>query len=97
MQNFEDIPNHIGMQNNQIGMQLCMTTKLTYLITAYYTPNDGFTANLSYCYESKVGQLHYTLLSCELIVYTNTKITKRYCRIFLFMSLLPSRQNRYIN
>ena len=27
------------------GMQLCLTTKLMYLMTAYYTPNDSFTAN----------------------------------------------------
>ena len=26
-------------------MQLSMPTKLMYLMTAYYTPNDGFTAN----------------------------------------------------
>ena len=27
------------------GVQLRMTTKLMYFMTAYYTPNDGFTAN----------------------------------------------------
>ena len=27
------------------GLQLCMTTKLAYLVTAYYTLNNGFTAN----------------------------------------------------
>ena len=37
------------------GAQLHMTTKLTYLMTAYYAPNDGFTANdTSFC-ENKVG------------------------------------------
>ena len=35
--------------------QLHMTTKLTYLITAYYTLNDGFTANEVSFYDNKVG------------------------------------------
>ena len=41
---------------NAIGAQLCMTVKLTYLMTAYYTPSDGFTANdaLVYMYMNKV-------------------------------------------
>ena len=39
------------------GTQLCLTTKLTYLMTAYmyYTPNRGFTANNASFYKSKVG------------------------------------------
>ena len=32
-----------------------LTTKLTYLMNAYYTPNDGFTANDASFYENKVG------------------------------------------
>ena len=32
-----------------------MTTKLMYLMIAYYTPNDGFTANDVSFYKSKVG------------------------------------------
>ena len=43
------------------GVQLRMTTKLTYLMTIYYTPNNGFTANNVSFYKSKVGQLHYML------------------------------------
>ena len=35
-------------------VQVCMTMKLMYLMTAYYTPNDGFTAN-NILYKSKVG------------------------------------------
>ena len=37
------------------GLQLCLTTKLTYFKTAYYTPNDSFTANDALFYKSKVG------------------------------------------
>ena len=36
-------------------MQLHTTTKLTYLMTAYYMPNDGFTANNALFYDNKVG------------------------------------------
>ena len=36
-------------------VQLRMTTKSTYLITAYYTPNDCFTANDASFYESIVN------------------------------------------
>ena len=42
-------------------VQLRMTTIPTYLMTAYYTPNDGFTANYVSFYKSIVDQLHYTL------------------------------------
>ena len=45
------------------GTQLRMTTKLTYLKTAYYTPNDSFTANDALFYNNKVGQLH-DILQC---------------------------------
>ena len=41
--------------------QLHMTTKLTHLMTAYYKPNDYFTANDASFYKNKVGWLHYTL------------------------------------
>ena len=37
------------------GAQLRMTTKLTYLLTAYYISNDGFTAKDVFFYKSKVG------------------------------------------
>ena len=37
------------------GALLRMTTKLKYLMTAYYTPNHGFTANEALFYKSKVG------------------------------------------
>ena len=39
------------------GMQLLLTTKLTYLMTTdmYYTPNGGFTANDASFYKNKVG------------------------------------------
>ena len=41
---------------------ICLITKLIhmYLMTGYYTPNDGFTANDSSFYNNKVGYLHYT-------------------------------------
>ena len=34
--------------------ELCMTPKLTYLMTAYYTPKDGFTVNDASFYNSKI-------------------------------------------
>ena len=43
------------------GMQQHLTTKLTHLMTVFYTPNDGFTANDASFYKNKFGQLHYTL------------------------------------
>ena len=38
-----------------------MTAKLTYLMTAYYAPNDGFTANDASFYNNNDGYLYYTL------------------------------------
>ena len=46
--------------------QLGLTTKLTYLMTACYTPNNGFTAKDAPFYKNKVGQLHYTLQSLSI-------------------------------
>ena len=43
------------------GTQLRLTTNLIYLMTAYYIPNDSFTANDISFYKNKVGKLHYTL------------------------------------
>ena len=37
-----------------LGAQLHMTRKLTYLMTAHYTPKDGFTANDALFYKSEV-------------------------------------------
>ena len=37
--------------------------KLMYLMTSYYTPNDGFTANEASFYSNEVGHLHY-LVKC---------------------------------
>ena len=37
------------------GAQLRLTTELTYLMTAYYTPNDSFTANDTLFYKNKFG------------------------------------------
>ena len=44
---------------------ICMTTKLMYLMTAYYTRKNGFTANDAMFYKSKLSLLHY-MLSCLL-------------------------------
>ena len=41
--------------------QLRMTTKPMYDMTAYHTPNDGFTANKVSFYKSVVDKLHYVL------------------------------------
>ena len=38
-----------------IGMQLRLATKLTYLMTACYTPNDDFTAKDASFYKNRVG------------------------------------------
>ena len=68
-----------------------MTAKLTYLMTAYYTPNDGFTANDASFYNNNIGRLTYTIpvamsfQSCRLIFLPYT-----YC----FTSLLPKSQNK---
>ena len=45
------------------GMQLCLTAKLTYLMTAFmlYALNGGFTANHALFYNKKVAKLHDTL------------------------------------
>ena len=60
------------------GVQLCMTTKLMYmyLMTAYCTLNDSFTAN-AWCIileeQSWLTMLHVAV-SFPLIVYSNVKI-----------------------
>ena len=66
------------------GVQLRMTTKLMYLMTAYYmyTSNGGFTANDIPFYKSKVGYPDYILQSLQLIVHTDVKITKRYYHMY---------------
>ena len=38
-----------------LGMQLCLTTKLTYFMTSYYTSNDSFTASDASFHKNKVG------------------------------------------
>ena len=43
------------------GRQLRLKTKLTYFMTAYYTPNNNFTANNASFYHNKVRYLVYTL------------------------------------
>ena len=40
---------------------LRLTIKLTYLMTAYYTPSNGFTANDASFYNNQVGLLHFML------------------------------------
>ena len=37
------------------GAQVCMTTNLMYLMTAYNMPNDEFTVKDTSFYKSKVG------------------------------------------
>ena len=37
------------------GMQLYLTTKLTYLMSAYYIPKDGLNANDASFYKNKLG------------------------------------------
>ena len=39
-------------------LHVCMTTKLTYLMTAYYTTNNGFASNDSSFYKNKVGYMY---------------------------------------
>ena len=33
------------VRTSLFGAEVCVTAKLMYLMTAYYTPNDGLTAN----------------------------------------------------
>ena len=48
-------------------------------MTAFYTPNDGFTANDATFYKNKVSQLHYTFqcINFQLTVYAFIKIIIR--------------------
>ena len=56
-------------------MQLRLTAKLMYLMTAYYTPNDSFTASDAMFYTNKVGLLQYKLQCLQLIIYAIIKIS----------------------
>ena len=48
------------------GTQQCLTTKLMHLMSAYYTPNDGFTANDASFYKNKI--VLHKAVSFQLIV-----------------------------
>ena len=74
-----------------------MTTKLTYLMTANYTPNNDFIANNAsfYMYKSRVSQLYYMLECLQLIMYANIKITKRYYHNFY--QFAAKQQEKKIN
>ena len=67
------------VQTSLFRTLLHLTTKLTYLMTAYYTPNDGFTANSASFYKNKVGYVAtlHVAVSSQLIVYANIEITIR--------------------
>ena len=41
------------------GVQLQVTTKLTYFMTAYYTPNNGFTTNIASLINIKFTKWYY--------------------------------------
>ena len=67
------------------GVQLPVpiTTKLTYLMTAYYTPNDGFTANNTSFYKNDGGQLklqttHHSVFPVTRCMYAIVKTNKKY-------------------
>ena len=49
-------PTYTSLFGTQLGL-----TKLTYLMTAYYTPSNSFTANNASFHKNKVGWLHCTL------------------------------------
>ena len=68
----------IHTQRLTCSTQLLMTTNLMYVITAYYTPKVGFTANHAMFYKNKVGQLLHITVSFQFILYANVKIAKRY-------------------
>ena len=57
------------------GVQSRITTKLTYLMTAYYTPYDSFTANDASFYNNKswLGKLHVAV-TFQAIVLANIKL-----------------------
>ena len=67
-----------GTYTSLFGTQLCTTTKLTYIMTVYFTPNNSFTANDVWFYnsESWLATLHVAV-SFQFIVYTNIMFTKR--------------------
>ena len=46
---------HVSVHTLLFGMQLHFTTKLIYLMTAYYTPNNSFTVKNASFYKNKVG------------------------------------------
>ena len=58
------------------GVQLRMTTKLRYLMTAYYTPNDGLTLTKYHLIKAKLDTCSYTTRSRIF----NIKIIKRHYR-----------------
>ena len=56
-------------------------------MTAYYTPNDCFTANDASFYKKKVDYLCYMLQCLQLIMYAKIKITKRYIHVLRYILL----------
>ena len=61
------------MHTSLFGGQLRLTTKVTYLMSTYYTPKEGFTGKDASFYNNNVGDPHYTLhclfnQSCTLIL-----------------------------
>ena len=71
-------------------LHVCMTTKLTGLMTAYFTPNNSFAANNVLFYTNKIGYLHYTL-QC-LSNYSCTLLLKLLSGTTVYASLWVCRQ-----
>ena len=64
------------LHTSLFGMQVHLTTKLMYLMTAYYAPNEGFTANNALLYKNNGGysvSILHVAVTFHLIVYTNIK------------------------
>ena len=89
------------------GTTLCVytttPTKLTYmyLMTAYYTSNDSFTANEASFYNNEVGYLHILHIAVffQFIAYTNIRINiiGTYYHTSSQVYCMPSNKKRNIN
>ena len=64
-------------------------------MTAYYKPNDGFTANDALSKEQSWQATLLIAVSFQLIVYANIEITKRYYRTTLRVCCLAARKKEH--
>ena len=58
-------------------VHVCITTKLTYLMIAYYKSKDGFTVNDALFMNTNLASYTSCCRVFQLMVYTNIKVSKR--------------------